>query len=440
MEKETHQLIERLEEIENEIITDEDIEKAIIESLKDIEKIYGKGIGDKIREVHQIKNLEKEAKKTYLKTKTNFKDYLSIIDNETNKIKVHKLGIILKELKKNHPKKHQIEEIEKYFENREEEFKHALEKKNINEANRNLQALVDILEKEKEYLMKNKSELTSSRNNLFSLQNILLHEFTHSVFNLESTLHWSPLNEAYSFAMQRLNHIYRQKDKIDAHQLEYEIHRLKNLSNNLNRNIYKIHFEITQQLIMLIGISVLSDVIDRQEGHAVNHQILLQTYKTARLKEIHQLIIRQIDGIRENDLKNILKRTEIATIDNLKRQENQIENQIERYIRNQEDFASVMYASINDMLTNKKKGMVEGNIKYFIASINLLEMIGSKEKAEEYKARYNKRLVELVEGHNVYMQKEEDKVYANEENIIDELMKIISEEEKEMRLIIQELK
>ena len=96
------------------------------------------------------------------------------------------------------------------------------------------------------------------------------------------------------------------------------------------------------------------------------------------------------------------------------------------------------WKSFRESLTGS--GVLNNNTRQFVASLDLLRMMGYENEAREYRERYLTILKETLDKVTIYVKDKESEIYKREEHVIDGVIAVVKEEEQDLVEILQQLK
>jgi len=221
LEKRSKELIQELYEIEESLISNERLKSSIITASNQLRKVFGEdGYYDKyIQSLKSSSDIQEDSSILHNMINTEDKPKIIAAKAITNGkvIKVIKNSILSNYLVKNNmiPEK-DIKDIQNIFKEGDSIVQKSLESKIFNKEKIDaLERYVHYLSDHKEYLKQNIHDIIDNFENPYSLNNIFSHELAHHIFERFTNLQgrtYVELNESYSFAIQKVLHLFDKKN------------------------------------------------------------------------------------------------------------------------------------------------------------------------------------------------------------------------------------
>mgnify|MGYP001588885617 CR=1 FL=1 len=456
LDSEAKALIERLQDIEDRLIADKILEESIYRSIRTLERIFGKKsifseLLRRLKSRHNVKRLDAAVRRAIRQTETSIETAnASAIFPHLRVNKNSVLSDFLADTGK--IRSARLREFHNFFASTDPKLEGAFEKGNVEQVKRILRQYIEILESEEQYFRNNQHQMLSDIRNSWSLHNLMAHEVSHWVFYELSkirNIYANSLDEAYSFALQKLMHTFEPNYTFTRNNLIAEISQLYRLIPP-RRYVYpELQYKFMRPFIILTGILVLCDSIARKSGDYRNKQLFLQSYSTPTLRAFYQLIERAIDNLKNDEFKEIIRPTLFRTaISQLRKFKADIINHLERHLEQLPSFEQQVILGIGrpsrrenwrDLRTGLTR-LVNNNTRQFAASLDLLRIIGDEDEAKEYRDRYLKVLEETIQKITEYTGEEEKRIYQRESHTVDGVLAVIKGEEEDLIEILNGLK
>lgn len=457
MDKEIEELLKRLEDIEDRLILDEDIGECIYNTLKILQKIYGKSIFTKFLESMNIKFNLRKLKKNELKNFNVIQRFeIGLASYGSKNIQINKRGLLANYLIENKKvQRIKINDIRKFL-----QYPVIFEEDPENSKIK-IKEYLHYLEKEQEFLKENKESILNDIKSAWSLQNLIIHEYQHAIKEHIYEANTSGIfafDEAYSFSLQRLIHTFDRNFLFTNDNLLKEIKNIYTLIPPRKHAYPETAYKFMKPCILMISVLVLADSISRKDNDFRNKNLFLKSNKVKTFKELNNIIYRSIDNLKNKDFKKIINNTLIKTYKNqLKKLRKEIIEELEELIdklakfekySNLEDFwnakemnwESLKKAITQNFVAQKHSQGMLNNIITFVSYVNILEFSGFDTDVNYYKERYITELDKVIRKILGYLQNEEKDIYESEEDVTKALIKIIGEEKTEFVKLIENLR
>lgn len=456
LDSEANALIERLQDIEDRLIADKILEESVYSSVRTLERIFGKKsifneLLRRLKTRHKVKRLDAAVRRAINQTQISIE-----AGNATANfphLRVNKNSVLsdfLADTGRIRPAR--LREFHNFFARTSPNLEEAFEKGDTEEVKRMLRRYIEILESEEKYFRDNQHQMLSDIRNSWSLHNVMGHEVAHWVFGeLSKTVnrYADSLNEAYSFSLQKLMHTFEPDYTFTRDNLMKEISQLYRLIPPRVHAYRELQYKFMRPFIILTGILVICDSIERKYGDYRNKRIFLQSYSTPTLLALYQLIERSIANLKNDEFREIIRSTLLKTaISQLRKLKILITNHLNTSLDElpsfvQQNILGIRSPSRRENWKDLKTGLlglVNDNTRQFAASLDLLRIIGDEDEAKEYRDKYLKVLEETVQKIMGYTGEEEKRIYRRESHTVDGVLAVIKDEEEELTEILNGLK
>mgnify|MGYP006290514605 CR=1 FL=1 len=452
IEQEYDELMKRLDDIEERLLSDRVIEETILSSIQTLERIFADEsimgrLTDRLKEEHDVKRLDAAVRRAM----TKWKQYIgySKADTRFPHIMVNKNGILshfLGETKR--VRKKDIRRIHEFFKTSSPILRKALKKGEQAKAKKLLEEYVTMLESEEGYLKENIDQITKDIGYDFSLHNLMVHESAHWIFkesNVSGGHNREALNEAYSFALQRLAKTFEPSYTFTPEQLRKETQGIYRMIIPRKLAYDNAMYGFMRPFIILISILVLSDAIARKDGDYSNRRLFLDSYNCNTFMERYHLIEKALANLKDGNLRSILQQTLLRTaLSQLRKQKGDVTTKIKSMV----DKLPSLCKDTSAPFTRTNKSFMHGlfrrrgilsNMQTFGEYIDLLRIMGYEEEARQYRDQYFKALETTLQRLADETNDLDAKIYQEEKDAIKGLMSIIDEEKSHIRKVIDGL-
>ncbi|MFA4886792.1 MAG: hypothetical protein WC595_01130 [Candidatus Nanoarchaeia archaeon] len=467
LDKESQELLARLKDLEDRIISDEEVEQIVHHSLASLEVIFGQEsilthTLSKVKAAHKLEHLDQAIQKSLKRRPPAVEVANAAVSSQLVRpdIAINKNSVISDFLveRGNLPSK-SLQQFQAFFKKSGGDLERALAGKNSFEAKNILKQYIDVLEAESQFLEENKNQMLHDIRNVWSLQNQLAHELAHWVYLAFSEhrthTYYTAMNEAYSFALQKSAYLFSEGHVFTSKSLLKHILELYQLIVPRKKAYAEKDYIFMRSFILLISILILCDAIARKNKDFRNKELFLESYAVTTINQIYALIEKAIDNIGQKDYKKIIKTTLLKTAKNqLKKCKKEVIKNLETTLNKLPDFRQKR-TSKGELVGNSFKSetvlenwkdlklavsaILKENTSPFIASLDLLIIIDASKEAVDYKARYLKALQKLIEEIVSYSEAQVQTLYETESDLIAFMINIIKSEEKILSEIISNL-
>jgi len=168
-----------------------------------------------------------------------------------------------------------------------------------------VEKVVSLVEKEKDFLIKNKVKIFSDKDYLFSIERIIFHELLHHYFASKSLMGGSPslnegINESYSFAFNGLMHLYDDDYVFNLKTLKKDVLNLYKLIPDRKKHYLSDdnkQYIFMKPFILLIGVLVICDAFMRKKNDFKNKDLFLKSYSCSFVSDIYVLAKEALDNL-----------------------------------------------------------------------------------------------------------------------------------------------
>ncbi|MBD3304273.1 hypothetical protein GF343_03940 [Candidatus Woesearchaeota archaeon] len=458
---EAKELMQKLADIEDRILSDEMIVETIYNSLKNLQKIFGKNspyheLIEELKTTHKTDDLKKLVEEQLFQKRENLRIEPANASILHAAIKVHKNSVLSDYLADTgRISKRKIKEFHDFFKDANGNVATAFEKKDPEKVKKVLREYIQLLEKEEEYLKENLHKMRGDVEYLFSLERILTHELAHTLFFdhfKAKNWYYHELNEAHSFALQTLMHVFDKDYTFTEEKLEKEIKQLYWFLQPRKHAYGKKPYAFMKSFILLLYALILCDAIARKDGDHRNKKIFLQSYKVYTFGEVYALIEKAKENLKNPKYQQIIEEKLIQTsINHLKRCKNDLIANLEKWIAALPKFEKNTYFISFDKKNkirepvpwkNVKEAfglMVHNNLRFVVEAIDLPQIMGENKLAESYKERYLKALEEVIQKILQQFEGEEVEQYRKEKEAVDGMVAVLEAEKKHLADICKAL-
>ena len=459
IDSEASALVQRLEDIEDRLISDEVLEESVYQSIKTLERIFGrdsifKELLDRLKSSHKVKKLKSAVKSAITESKTSIEvaNASAIFPH----LKINKNSVLADYLADNgRLSTSKLRRFHEYFAKIGVTLEKAFEKGNPEEVKKLLKEYIEILETEENYLRENIQRMTGDIRYAWSVHNLMAHEVAHWVWGeLSKTrnIYAMALNEAYSFALQKLMHTFENSYVFDKETLLNEARELYRFIIPRKHAYSELTYKFMKSFIILIGTLVLCDSIARKDRDYRNKKLFLQSYSSPTLISVSKLIEQAINNLKNPEFQSIIRETLLKTgISQLQNCKGNVINDIGEHLKKLPEFVQKTILVIGGGINRREdwksfresltgSGVLNNNTRQFVASLDLLRMMGYENEAREYRERYLTILKETLDKVTIYVKDKESEIYKREEHVIDGVIAVVKEEEQDLVEILQQLK
>lgn len=458
LDDEGKELIAKLQDIENRLISDAVVEESIYNSIKSLEVIFGKEsryseILDKFKSVYKVNNLDEAIQKSIKSTKSSIEvANASALAFEFNINKNSILSDFLVESGRLSDAK--LKSFHEFFRKTSPYLEIALEKGDTIEVKKVLREYIEILESEEKYLKDNIYQITKDITNTWSLHNLMSHEFAHMLFGelskYKNTYSWS-LNEAFSFSLQKLGHTFDENYIFTKDNLLKEIKAIYKFIIPRQHGYSEIQYLFMKPFIIFISILILSDSIARKEGNYKNKELFIKSYSYPTFNGIFALINESIGNLKNIEFKESMKDTLMKTgLSQLSDCKSVLIKDLDDGINKLPAFVKQKVLTLKGPITKDWDSFKESlvgpgsilynNTRHFVASLELLKIINCEDIAQKYRDEYMQILETTLNEIAKYTNDAESRIYQQEKHAIDGVCNIIEQEEQDLKEILQEMK
>ena len=459
LDAEAKELIERLQDIEDRLISDEILEESVYSSIRTLEKIFGKksifrDLLKRLRSAHKVTRLDAAVRKAIRQTETSIEvaNASAIFPH----LRVNKNSVLSDFLADTGKlPKAKLREFHEFFARTSPILEKAFEKGDSKQIKKILREYIEVLESEEKYLQENIHQITQDIKHTWSVHNTMGHEVAHWVWGELSksrNIYANALNEAYSFALQKLMHTFQEDYIFSKEKLLAEIRGLYQLIVPRKYAYNELQYRFMRPFIIFIGILILSDSIARKDGDYRNKKLFLESYSSPTLMKIFQLIEQSLNNLKNEELREIIRNTLLKTgINQLKKCKEEVIIDLESHLKKlpkyiQQETLVIGGANNWKNWTSFKDGLLapgsvlNNNTRQFAASIDLLRIMGYEDKATKYQDRYLKILERTLRKIADYTNDKEAEIFRKEKHTVDGVIAVIEQEEKDLAEILQGLK
>jgi hypothetical protein len=460
LDSEARELIQRLQDIEDRLISDEIVEESVYNSIRTLERIFGKGsiyteLLQRLKSAHKVKRLDAAARRAIKQTETSIE--VTNASAMFPHLEVNKNSFLTDYLTdKGRIPKAKLREFHQFFAKFGAKLEAAFEKGDAEEVKRILRSYIKILEDEEEFLRRNIDEITRDIKYSWSIHNIMGHEVAHWVWGeLSKTrnIYAMALNEAYSFALQKLMHTFENDYTFTREGLLKEVRELYKLIVPRKYAYNELQYKFMRAFIISIGILILCDSIARKDGDFRNKKLFLQSYSEPTLLVVYQLIEQAISNLRNNEFQEVIRETLLKTgVSQLKKCKYEVIADFDDHLNKLPNFVKEEIIVFGG--TNKRKkwdsfksalgtdggGVLNNNLRQFVGSLDLLRIMGYGNEAREYRDRYFALLKKTLDKVAKDTRDEESEIYKREQHAVDGIIAVLKEEEQDLLQILQGMK
>ena len=456
LDDEAKELIKRLQDFEDRLISDKVVEESVYSSIRTLERIFGKEsifkeLLDRLKTRHKVKRLDATVRRAIEQKETAIEvaNAAAIFPQ----ISVNKNSILSDFLAdEGRVKAAKLREFHAFFKEHRGSLEKAFEEGDSEEVKRRLTEYIEILESEESYLKQNSERMTKDIQYAWSIHNLMGHEIAHWVHQELSkgrNIYTQSIDEAYSFALQRLMHTFDKDYVFNKEIIIKEARALYVLIVPRKHGYGEKVYKFMRPFIIFIGILILCDSIARRDNDYRNRALFLQSYSTLTLLDLYRLIELALNNLKSEELKETIKETLLKTgLSQLKKCKHLVISDIERSLERLPKFDQSELLILGgpnrrekwDSLNKGLNRILTNNVKQFAASIDLLRIMGYEKEAREYRDTYLVLLERTIHKIIEDTKDKEGEVLKQEEHIIDGVVAVIEEEEEDLVEIIKGLK